>query len=201
MSATNRGAVRRESDYYPTPGWCVDLVLNEFAVAPRSVAEPCKGCGAIYGRLPEAWPAAEWAEIRQGRDFFNVSLDAQLHITNPPFSIAEQFLRKSLEEAETVIYLLRLNFLGSQKRKPLFTDFPPSHLFVLPKRPSFMAVCKGRKAKHKHAKACGRTYPAGARGECVCGGLIGDGTDATEYAWFAWDRAGLLKRPPGVYVA
>lgn len=60
-----------------------------------------------------------------------------LIITNPPFSLALQFLEKSLSEAPTVVYLLRLRFLASVKRGAWWHMHPPTHQFVLSKRPSF----------------------------------------------------------------
>jgi len=92
--------------------------------------------------------------------------DLDLIITNPPFKIALEFLEKSLTESKTVIYLLRLNFLGTLKRKEFWNANQPTHLFTLAKRPSF----------------------------------TGKGTDATEYAWFVWDRGNFMKQEKGIYV-
>ena len=57
-------------------------------------------------------------------------------ITNPPFSDAEAFLRRSLELADHVVLLLRLNFLASAKRAELMRERAPD-VYVLPNRPSF----------------------------------------------------------------
>lgn len=57
-------------------------------------------------------------------------------LTNPPFSGAEEFLKRGLEVAEHVVLLLRLNFAASAKRAPLMHDHPPD-VYVLPNRPSF----------------------------------------------------------------
>ncbi len=59
-------------------------------------------------------------------------------ITNPPYTLAMQFLQKSLREAETVIYLLRLNFLGSVARKEFWEQNKPTHIFVITPRPRFV---------------------------------------------------------------
>jgi hypothetical protein len=59
-------------------------------------------------------------------------------ITNPPYSLALPFLQKSLSEADTVVYLLRLNFLGSAARKPFWDAYPPTHLFTITPRPRFV---------------------------------------------------------------
>lgn len=170
MSATNRGAVRRTNDDYQTPGWCIDLLLPHIQMDKvQSFLEPCRGQSSIYGRVNV--PYKDWCEIAEGKDYLTAEYRSMLGlitdntppfsliITNPPFSLAIPFLTKSLRDAYTVVYLMRLNMLGGQLRKEFWDKNPPSHLFPLSKRPSFM----------------------------------GRGTDATEYAWFAWDRLGIVK--------
>jgi hypothetical protein len=48
------------------------------------------------------------------------------------------FLQKSLSEADTVVYLLRLNFLGTVRRKPFWDAYLPTHLFAITPRPRFV---------------------------------------------------------------
>lgn len=168
MSATNRGAVRRESDFYPTPAETTKSLINELDLKTAKYfvwGEPCCGDNAIINASGlEQWEAID---IKNGDDYLQCGLsDVDAIITNPPFALAKEFIEKSLGEAEFVAYLLRLNFLGSQKRHDWWQGKEPTHLFTLSKRPSF----------------------------------TGKGTDATEYAWFVWDRIGLCKREPGIYV-
>ena len=170
MSATNRGAVRMTADFYPTPAYSVYSLLEDLTgIRMLTWGEPCKGDGAIIAAMEEYgarfW---EWAELAEGRDYLKDGMTGPVDaiITNPPFSLAQEFIDKSLGEASFVAYLLRLNFLGAQKRGPWWQGKEPTHLYVLSKRPSF----------------------------------TGNGTDATEYAWFVWDKRGLCKRPPGIYV-
>ena len=87
-----------------------------------------------------------------------------LIITNPPFSLSEEFIVKSLSEAKTVCYLQRLNWLGSKKRKDFWNNNTPDKIFVLSKRPQFK-------------KELG----------------LGGGSDSTEYAWFIWDKLGIVE--------
>lgn len=65
-------------------------------------------------------------------------------IGNPPYSLAEEFIRKSLslvEDRGYVYFLLQLNFLGSQRRQAgLFSEHPLKELVVLGRRPSFFSV-------------------------------------------------------------
>ncbi|MEO6575502.1 MAG: hypothetical protein ABIP89_16760, partial [Polyangiaceae bacterium] len=67
-------------------------------------------------------------------------LDLGLVISNPPFSLAQAFVQKSLDLAKptraTVAVLLRLAFLESKKRAKFHAD-NPSDVFVLTERPSF----------------------------------------------------------------
>ena len=120
-------------------------------------------------------------------------------ITNPDFSISQEFINKSLTEARFVAYLLRLNFFGSRKRREWWQGKEPTHLFTLAERPSFVDVCKG--SKKDNIKPCGASYLKKDNVKiCECGGKVSAGTDATEYAWFVWDKIGLCRRDPGMYV-
>lgn len=55
---------------------------------------------------------------------------------NPPYSLAEEFLARSLEVADTVALLLRVNYLASAKRNVFMRKFTPD-VYILPNRPSF----------------------------------------------------------------
>lgn len=60
---------------------------------------------------------------------------------NPPFSLAEEHLRllfKMVRKDGYIGLLLRIGFLASAKRVSLFQAHPPKHIYVMPKRPSFV---------------------------------------------------------------
>lgn len=138
MSSTNRGAERQPHDLYPTPAPPIDALLGVMHIRPlMRFHEPCRGTGAIYDRIDCS--SKSYCEITEGIDYLaRVShFRYDLIITNPPFSLALEFLQKSLREAATVVYLLRLNFLGSQKRRAFWQANRPSHVLVLSKRPCF----------------------------------------------------------------
>lgn len=70
---------------------------------PRgSILEPCKGKGAFLKYLPNA----DWCEIKEGRDFFDYDKHVDWIVTNPPYSIFNQFLKHSFELADNVIFLM-----------------------------------------------------------------------------------------------
>lgn len=197
MSSTNRGAQRIEHDNYPTPQWCIDALMAEIkpaAFEDRSLTwvEPCRGDKRIYSRMPEG--RRYWCEIREGRDYLMLEAEADICITNPPFSIATPFVGKSLHESESVIYLQRLNWLGTKGRKAFWQANPVSHLFVMAERPTFVHVCSNKQCK-------GAFLPEDQVKVCPdCGSKVKPGTDSIEYGWFCWDRLNILKRPPGLYV-
>jgi hypothetical protein len=201
MSSTNRGARRITNDEYFTPASAIDPLMATLAI-PREIRflEPCRGGSAIYDRVT-TW-FKEWAEIAEGVDYLSAPLwGTDLIITNPPFSLALEFLEKSLEEADSVFYLLRLNFLGSKKRKAFWNKHRPTHQLVLSERPCFAWACKGKAKNGKKIKGCGAMYHVGACTVCSeCGGNVGPQTDSVEYAWFGWDRAGICQLEKGIHV-
>lgn len=79
-------------------------------------------------------------------DFLSLPLEPpyDVIIGNPPYSLAEQFIRRSMELVEErgyVYFLLQLNFIGSRKREiGLFKQFPLKEMVVLTRRPSFFTV-------------------------------------------------------------
>lgn len=140
MSATNRGAVRRESDFYETPREAIEkLIINyHFTIGDEYFLEPCAGNGAIVRALRERYAssininAIEIREeersnlIKSGADQISIAnfleipalnYDPDIIITNPPFSIAQEIIEhcfKIAPESE-IIMLLRLAFLESKK--------------------------------------------------------------------------------------
>lgn len=63
-----------------------------------------------------------------------------LIVGNPPYRDAEAHVRRALEIVQrggTVAFLLRIAFLASASRRPLWRQHPPSEVWILPERPSF----------------------------------------------------------------
>lgn len=80
------------------------------------------------------WMIGDYPEIGGNRD-------VDLIIGNPPFRYCEQFIAHGLTQVRRsgwVVFLLRLGFAGSQKRRDgLFRVNPPRLVSVCSKRPSF----------------------------------------------------------------
>lgn len=159
MSATNRSDARRPDDFYETPGWCVRRLLDRVKLPGVEWLEPAAGKGAIIravnasrGMLPK-WTAVDLrpetkphltdlvdgVDVYAGIDFLRGDFGGcnfDVVITNPPFSLAMEFIEEALLLAPYVVLLLRLNFLGAGKRAGFFAGEMPD-VYVLPNRPSF----------------------------------------------------------------
>lgn len=159
MSATNRGSNRQPNDHYATPQWLIQAILpeiskrllkiyeEEYVLDGLSVLEPACGIdknivNELYNlKLP--WPLnITSGDITTGQDFLTYDYKDKfdLIITNPPYSLAFEFIQRALDlvvPGGLVVFLLRLNFLGSIKRAEFLRNHPPS-VYVSPKRPSFV---------------------------------------------------------------
>lgn len=157
MSSTNRGSERRPDDFYVTPAWCVDRLFEaytpQFESDRQSFLEPCVGDGAIVRAVSRRFPHARWTMVdinprvegaEKDRimigDFLQTAEKRGVHdliCTNPPYTLAQEFIEKSVRLAPIVCMLLRLNFLASAKRFEFFKRVGVPAVYVLPTRPSF----------------------------------------------------------------
>lgn len=166
MSSTNRSAARDKhiADYYVTPVEHIEKFLRsaiESGVIPNNrpldILDPCAGGdGKFAASYPEAIKqvgldvrSLTTIDIREDSkastiaDFLTWNSEGQtfdLIITNPPFNIALDVIKRSLELVRPdgfVVMLLRLNFFGSVSRKSFFDANMPVWSFVHHKRMSF----------------------------------------------------------------
>lgn len=178
---------RRPGDFYPTPQVAVFELLEELAphlMRGGLVVDPAAGRGNLldaveiqdpsYKRLgieinPEhvqyvrkAHPCIE-ADYLADWAYFD---SPTLIISNPPYSLAQEFVTKMLDDRgpyTTTAVLLRLGFLASQKRYEWWLKNGCSALRVLSHRPSFTGDGK---------------------------------TDNSDYGWFIFPPARSLKLLP-----
>ena len=163
MSATKRNNVRLPDDFYQTSPWIVHRLLEAVDLPVGAWLEPAVGHGAIVRAVNQFHERTgfkvDWwgADIRKavrgevsdvidstqlyaGLDFTRPSMldtgEFDVIISNPPFSLAMEFIERSLQLADHVAMLLRLNFLGSATRAAFFRANMPD-VYVLPNRPSF----------------------------------------------------------------
>jgi hypothetical protein len=76
----------------------------------------------------------EWDFVKENKTASVEKIDAI--ITNPPYSLAFDMIKHSLNQTDSVYMLLRLNFLASETRSGWMKENTPD-VYVLPNRPSF----------------------------------------------------------------
>jgi len=153
-------------DFFPTPAWATHaLVDNE--IFKGEIWECACGNGAMSEVLGQSNRSVISSDLYDrgygdaGVDFLFADRQADNIITNPPYNAAEGFVRsgKFLARRKFAL-LLRLAFLeGANRANTIFSEFPPSRVWVFSERITF--------------------YPAGA---------VRQGTGTTAYAWFVWDK-------------
>ncbi|QYC52441.1 N-6-adenine-methyltransferase [Salmonella phage SSBI34] len=136
MAALKPKGERKAFDLYETPEWAVDALLSIVPIRKDwTYMEPCRASGRFYNHMPIG---SAWGEIREGVDYLATEYNrVDCIITNPPYSLAQEFVEKAHKDADVVIMLLRAGFLGSMKRFDFWGEYPVDHLITLSKRPSF----------------------------------------------------------------
>lgn len=180
MAYTNRSAAvmaqRNESkdslDYYPTPPWatralCEYVLGGKDFLKTQSVLEPACGMGHMAFPLEEYFNEVISSDIHDYgfgdvQDFLKLEYETGVIdwvITNPPFTLAEEFINKALRIAVAgVAMLTRTTFLeGVGRYKRLFKDNPPAIVAPFCER---VPMLKGRLDKNA--------------------------SSATSYAWLIW---------------
>lgn len=124
-------------DFFPTPPWATRALIEHVLcedVSNQSCLEPACGTGDM------ARPLSEYFKHVESRDIFNYGFGSiedytktnknekwDWIITNPPFILAEEFIRISIEKSKNgCAFLVRTTFIESIGRyNRIFSDFPP----------------------------------------------------------------------------
>lgn len=156
---------RPNHDFYPTPPEISEALLSVESFQ-GSAWEPACGDGHMSRVIESHGLDCFSSDIRSGTygeelDFLKANRSVDNIITNPPFKLDDEFAEHSPKCAtKKVALMLRLAFLASVKRIPLFQnkDFPLKRVIVLTPRPSLQA------------------------------GKISNVRGMTDYAWFVWEK-------------
>ncbi len=133
-SKVNKGQ-RKESDFYQTPySMTKQLLDNEFFSRDAWVLEPACGNGAILKVLKESgFIYCVDLDINKGCDFLKTSQNYDYIITNPPFSLANDFIEHCYAICKNKFALLMpLVYLHGQKRfeQGLFRGLSKVYVFT-----------------------------------------------------------------------
>jgi hypothetical protein len=129
-----QGAIRapfkqRKHDLYETPPAAIHALMRCERL-PQHIWEPCAGRGAISRELKRAGHDVHASDlikyigadrgIQSGVDFLEMSdTYADTIVTNPPFKLADKFIRHGLKLDCDVIVLLRLMALEGANRSDI----------------------------------------------------------------------------------
>jgi hypothetical protein len=118
FSANNTSGKRKKSDFYETPYSITQKFLSvEDFDKTLTVCEPACGAGAISKILKESWEDSLVTEYDIETNFLWEMGEYDYIITNPPFSIAHQFIQKAKQVAKKKFaFLLPLSYLHGKKR-------------------------------------------------------------------------------------
>ncbi|AWM78682.1 hypothetical protein [Phenylobacterium parvum] len=153
-------------DFFPTPAWATHALIDNERF-DGDIWESACGNGAMSKVLETTARSVHSSDLydrgygEAGVDFIKADWCADNIVTNPPYNAAEAFVRSGVRLARRKFaLLLRLAFLeGSNRANTIFSETPPSRVWVFSERITF--------------------YPVGA---------VQAGSGTTAYAWFVWDK-------------
>jgi hypothetical protein len=143
---------RPEHDFYPTPPAASEALLRVEKFS-KMVWEPACGDGAIskvleaHGHVVTSTDLIDRGYGEAPHDFMTSPYMAANVITNPPFTLAEQFVTLALRRTtEKVAILGKLQFLEGAQRRKMFESTPLKKVWVFSKRLSLTR--DGKKMKN-----------------------------------------------------
>ena len=170
---------RVENDFYATNPKAVTMLMDAYGKFENfDILEPCVGQGHIAEVIKQLHKnnRIDCIDIvNRGypdtitSDFLTTQIDKKYDcvITNPPFSLAQEFIEKSftvLKRNGIICMFLKIQFLEGVKRKEFFEKYPPKYIYVFRQR---MATWNNGNATDSNGKRWATT---------MC------------HAWFIWEN-------------
>ena len=143
----NTAYKRNKADFYPTPPEATQALLDFLKLPSETVVwEPACGEGHMVKVMERKGLSVVGTDLQTGTDFLTADMpeDVQWIITNPPFSLAEQFIRKSAEHGVPFAMLLKSQYWHAARRVSLFSTITPAYVLPLTWRPDFLFKARGK---------------------------------------------------------
>lgn len=153
---------REANDFYPTPERATLELLKRINISGQQVWGCACGDGAISRLLPEGTISTDLINRGYGEhgiDFLKTQKKVDWIITNPPYSIATDFVIHALWCSSNVAMLLKIQFLEGVARYDFFKNNPPKQVFVFSKR---LQIVKNGESMKNSTMMC--------------------------FAWFVWEK-------------
>ena len=151
MKSTSKGS----SDNFQTPPEGIDYLLEGLAKGGKPLSknkviwDPCAGEGQVVEYFESNGYKAFGTDINDGTDFLsdlywnvrfehpkNTTIDWDVIITNPPYSLKDQFLSRCYSLQKPFALLLPITALGGKKRLKMYQEHG-MQLILPPKRINF----------------------------------------------------------------
>ena len=178
---------RVDNDFYATDPVAVHKLLMKYSINGSEILEPCVGNGNIANAVKEFYTnklnVTGLDIVDRGypntivHDYLTWNTDKKFDciISNPPYSLAKEFVEKSMElltdgcdedgySKGQLIMFLKIQFLEGVKRKELFDKYPPKYIYVFRNR---MATWNNGEPLDQNGKKWATT---------MC------------HAWFVWEK-------------
>lgn len=125
------------------------MLLTKYTFDAHTILEPCVGGGHIANAINDFYTTKREITgmdlVDRGypgtivADFLTYKTDKKYEgiITNPPYSLAKEFVEKGMELLEDdgqMAMFLKIQFLEGAKRKELFDKYPPKYIYVFRNR-------------------------------------------------------------------
>ena len=149
LAGGNPATQRVENDFYATNPKAVNMILNKYNFYAQNILEPCVGQGHIAHVIDEFYNHSKNITaidiVDRGypntivADFLNYQTEKRYDgiITNPPYSLAKEFVEKGMElltDNGQMLMFLKIQFLEGAKRKDFFKKYPPKYIYVFTNR-------------------------------------------------------------------
>ncbi len=128
---------RVENDYYATEPKATELLLEVEKFGDK-ILEPACGEGHMSEVLKNhGYNVFSYDLVNRGygqqADFMEIEKWSGDIITNPPYKYAKEFVEHALEiipDGNKVAMFLKIQFLETKGRRPLFEKHPPKYVYV-----------------------------------------------------------------------
>jgi len=164
----------RKLEHFETPYWAIKSILKK-EILTTEVIDPCCGTGVLSeaakteGYEVNSYDIHNWGySYTKEADFLKFKPVFKLYepftiLMNPPFSMAVEFVKKSMEiKAHKIVCFQRLAWYESQKRREFWDKYPPSRMYI----------CGNRATCWRH------DIPKEKR----------NSSTPTAHAWFVWEK-------------
>jgi len=111
-------------DQCQTP-WYALKPLLPYLPKDRIIWEPAAGEGYLQKELAKAGYTVVSGDILTGQNFFDINFDSlnPIQVTNPPYSIAEEWTTRSYELGHPFALLMAVDVLGNKWAQSLFDQY------------------------------------------------------------------------------